>query len=143
VHFNLKIRTKMTTTRNDGKKKDILLAKDARYVTASLLEGYNSEEDFYPGIDVPLRVVSEAAGAYEYLQPRKITRRITKASSSVVTSGPREADGEHAEQDDDGEESDDDSNSDEDEIPLDDDDNDGDALRDEILLLGTGSNREE
>ena len=131
MQFNLKIRTKMATTRNNEKKRDILLAKDARYAAAWLMEGYNEDENFYPGTNIHLGVVSEAAGTDEYSQPKRTTRRTTKASSAVtLRSGSREADGMER--------------------------NptmtwiqmkmrsqlrmiDGDALRDEILLLGTAS----
>ncbi|XP_020268539.1 uncharacterized protein LOC109843955 [Asparagus officinalis] len=137
VQFNLRIRTKMDTTRKDGKKRDILLAKDGRHASAWVVDGYNSEEeeDYYPGTDIPLGVISEAAGTDEFLQPRRTTRRANMASSSRAN--------EEVDSEDEEEGRNDESDSDEEDIQLDDDDSDEDALRDEILLLGTAADDDD
>lgn len=117
----------MSATSRSGKKKDILRSNELRHAASWLVEEYDSEEEeFYPGTDIPLEVVSQAAGANDILEPRRSVRGKAKDSSFPLD---RENEEDH-------------SDFEAEDVPLDDAETDEDALEDDILALAHSSDED-
>lgn len=132
----------MNATSKSGKKKDILRSKELRNAASWIVDGCDDSEDedeFYPGTDIPFRVISEATGADDILEPRRTLRGTSarvaqgQASSSMTEITEREEE--------DGDEGDDEDSGSEEDVPLE-DESDEEALEDELVLLGESSDDE-
>ena len=135
IQYNLRIRAKMNTTRKDGKKRDILLAKDTRRYVAWLVKECNSMDEneyYFLKTNVPFKGCFRGSRCRRVLAASKDNKEDKR---SFYYRRPWDS-----------------SWDDEGECglrfewrgyPLDDDETDEDALRDEIFPLCTASNNNQ